>query len=156
MDRALESEVEIAHVIYERHRKAHRTQLWWKYFSMVHRRMCHIAIRGSLPSGETHFLVKKLIPKAARSVHSMLAHGTFVSLGFTILAVLSRFYVLLLPHLPEPKQAIPQRRASEPVETSQADTNEPQIRLEDAVVVKPKTRKKQKKARRNAIDAIFG
>lgn len=155
MDPALESEVQIAHLIYVRNRRAHRTQLWWKYFSMIHRRLCQSVTRGSLFPGEAHFLVKKLIPQAARSIHSMLAHGTFVSLGFAVLAVLSRIYSLLLPSVPKRQQPRETKLDTEMPDMGN-EIAEDEIRLENAVVTKRKTKKKNKKSRPNAIDAIFG
>jgi ribonuclease MRP protein subunit RMP1 len=174
---ALQSEVQIIHLLYHRNRNQHRQAKWWKYFSILHRRCMQLAHTPSTTeqtSAVATYLVDKICPVAYRYFHGVLAQGSFVSLGIALVACLAKLRSLLVP-LIQRKQL---RLLNEPLTTSTMQIDDVGETVErpleavalEAVAALPstssdvdttKTTKKSKiknpkKSRKSAIDDIFG
>lgn len=94
---ALKHETEICHLVYVKSRNQHRTQVWWKYFAIMHRRLRQIVEAKKIYPTIAKYLVQKLIPKAYNYFHGMLAQGAFISLGFYLIGMTARVYTILEP-----------------------------------------------------------
>lgn len=161
MDAALRSEIELVHLIYVKFRNAQRTQTWWKYFSIFHRRLMQMYARNRIDPTIATFLVRRLIPTAYRQYNSMLAQAAYLNLPIALIAVTAKVYDLLAPSA-KPLNKTP--KVPQTVADAEEDLGEA-IEIEDLEmeVPKPKPKKhkrskpdKPKKKKRDAIDEIFG
>lgn len=94
----LYNEIEIVHLIYAKFRNQQRTQTWWKFFAILHRRLLRFVQNNAVDSSSAQFIVDKLVPRAARAFHTILTQGAFVTIGFALLASIARLRTLLLPY----------------------------------------------------------
>lgn len=154
MDRAgLKSEYEILHLIYYKNLRQHRSQRWWKYLRILHRRVRQLVVKFD-PKICT-YLVKRLIPTAYRYFHGILAQGAFITLGFALLASLAKIWAILEPLVPK---VVVQRQTQLQVSEDLGEIIED---FEPVVTIKKpsepvKQKKKKSKKKRDAIDDIFG
>lgn len=108
----LENEYGILHMLFHRDHNQHRGAVWWRYLNILHRRV-RLILKLSYDSRNTtnslkiakknreiienvRYLNRRgLVRTAYFHFHSILALGQFVSLGFTLLACLSKISELL-------------------------------------------------------------
>ncbi|KAK9459479.1 uncharacterized protein V1516DRAFT_612239, partial [Lipomyces oligophaga] len=107
----LNSEYELLHLIIHRNRNQHRMQKWWKYVSILHRKIRLLLHSDSqflinLPLAEVpdpvfdeveccRYLVYKVIPKAYGAFQRLLASGKFVALSLVLVAITCRIFSIL-------------------------------------------------------------
>lgn len=167
LNKALSNEIEIFHLIYLKFRSQQRNQRWWRYVSMTHRRLIRILQKDRADLKQARFLIKKLIPSLARALHSVLAQGAFITLGFALLACTARIYTLLDKEVGERRRRPSARHALPIVDPGtdlgievkpEAETDyEPNRgRLAAGLGIKSDKPKKKKKSKKAAIDDIFG
>ncbi|PRT54373.1 Ribonuclease MRP protein subunit rmp1 [Wickerhamiella sorbophila] len=156
MDRAgLKSEYEILHLIYYKNLRQHRSQRWWKYLRILHRRVRQLAVK--FDPTVCSYLVKRLIPQAYRCFHGILAQGAFITLGFALLASLAKIWSILEPLVPKVPMVDVRRKTQLPTLEDIGEVVEdftPVVAAKKPEPAKPKKKKSKKK--RDAIDDIFG
>ncbi|KAK6463959.1 hypothetical protein DFJ63DRAFT_56977 [Scheffersomyces coipomensis] len=110
----LSNEYNILHLIYFRSKNQHRQSIWWKYLNILHRQIRNImklsvdSLRIK-PSKQdkishkchqidnlVHYLLKKIFRKAYFEFNNIITLGQFISLGFTLVGLLSKLYTILI------------------------------------------------------------
>lgn len=167
---ALINEYQIVHLIYYRSRNQHRISTWWKYFSILHRKLRWVVQHPDDGTTIT-FLRKRLLPKCYWEFNLILALGQFINLGITLIGVVAKVdallaeldvgiiddsrpkmvSALLFPSPPHAGSAGSVGSAESTVDMSAIDA----VTATTTRTKKSKKDKKKKKAKR-AIDDIFG
>lgn len=100
---SLARELDVVHLLYHRNRNQHRHSIWWKQFAILKRRgdlivdLLRQKPQPNVSLIEVHvkYVVLKIIPRAYRLFHGVLTHGQYINLGFALIALVSRLFVLL-------------------------------------------------------------
>ncbi|SGZ55024.1 CIC11C00000005272 [Sungouiella intermedia] len=109
----LESEYGILHLIYCRSKNQHRVAVWWRYFSLVHRKVRTILVkfqtmeitkllkkrellRQEAIDTAAYLFKKKVLKKALYEFHGIIALGQFINLGILLVGNVSSIYNILL------------------------------------------------------------
>lgn len=91
---SLLNEVRILQLIYHRNKNQHRMATWWRYFQMLLRHLKHFFINDDYKIIEL-INKKKLMKKCFYEFYGIIKLGQFMSLGFVLVASLSRIHKLL-------------------------------------------------------------
>lgn len=91
---SLSNEVRILQLIYHRNKNQHRMATWWRYFQMLLRHLKHFFINDDYKIIEL-INKKKLMKKCFYEFYGIIKLGQFMSLGFVLVASLSRIHKLL-------------------------------------------------------------
>ncbi|ODQ76103.1 hypothetical protein LIPSTDRAFT_41460, partial [Lipomyces starkeyi NRRL Y-11557] len=100
---ALRNELEVLHLIVHRNKNQHRQAKWWKYVSIVHRNLKNLVSvpqkrqkeEAKFEKEVVRYLVYRVIPKAFKAFHRLIAHGQYVTLGLVLLATVARIWSIL-------------------------------------------------------------
>lgn len=169
---ALVNEYQIVHLIYYRSRNQHRISTWWKYFSILHRKLRWVV--DNPEDGTTiRYLRKRLLPKCYWEFNLMIALGQFINLGIALVGVVAKVDALLAEL--EPQAKFPKTTRKHIPTVSRVDTVSGAGSADSTVDMsaiaaitdtfattkaksskKDKKDKKKKKKAKLAIDDIFG
>ncbi|KAK6203211.1 uncharacterized protein RJT21DRAFT_25465 [Scheffersomyces amazonensis] len=189
---SLTNEFYILHLLYYRSKNQHHQSVWWKYLDIIHRKVRTIIklaidirrIKSTSKQKQTqkysqiiHLIhhLTKVFPKAYYEFNTIISLGQFISLGFTLVALVCKLSAILSDIAGTNSKLIPiasttvSTTVSTATATATADdlgeeiTYEPlQPTLPDPQtqttksISKPKTKAKKKKSSKKAIDDIFG
>lgn len=106
LDPALRSEIELIDMIFWKYKPQQRSQRWFKYLAILHRRLTRFVQTNSVDLDSASFIVYKLAKPAAVAFQGILNQGAFITLGFALIALLARVYSIL-------HALVPQRAATE-------------------------------------------
>lgn len=104
LDPPLLNEIKLIHLVHNKYRCQQRSQRWWKSFSILHRRLLRFVQQNKVDADSAQFLVDKLIPSAYVSFQSIIKQGAFITLGFALIAFVSRIHTLLVPYTSNTKK----------------------------------------------------
>lgn len=126
---SLRNEYAAVYLIYHRNKNQHRALSWWKYLNMIHRSLRKIILSHDqkeykkLRDNINELQKRKILDKAYREFNGIVALGQFVTLGMTLIAVVSRIWNLLEPER-QVKQLVTQKQPSSSLQDTGDDLGE--------------------------------